>query len=248
VPDLTDLSREELLAHGQAQEVRIAELTGELEQVRGAHAELTAAHEQLRTAYDELAAKVAKLEHLLSRNSGNSSMPPSSDDGPGRTPPQGKGRATPKRAKGKQRGAPGTNLSWSDAPDDHKRRFPQGTCGCGADLAAATDLGVVDAFQQIEIPTVRAAVTQYDQHAVRCRCGKVHTAARPDGAGTGKVEYGPLCRARHKGPYAERLVMPRVGAFAVGCALIAVGVRRLSCCGRSGRPRSLILRLCPCAV
>lgn len=27
----------------------------------------------------ELADKVAKLEHLLSRNSGNSSMPPSSD-------------------------------------------------------------------------------------------------------------------------------------------------------------------------
>ena len=94
------------------------------------------------------------------------------------------------------RGRAGANLSWSDAPDDHKHRFPQGTCGCGADLAAAADLGVVDAFQQIEIPTVRAAVTQYDQHAVRCRCGKVHTAARPDGAGTGKVEYGPMLAAQ----------------------------------------------------
>ena len=195
MPDLTDLSREELIARGQAQEVRIAELTGELEQVRGAHAELTAAHEQLRTAYDELAAKVAKLEHLLSRNSGNSSMPPSLDDKPGGTPPMGKGRATPKRAKGKQKGAPGTNLSWSDAPDDHKRRFPDGVCGCGADLGDAADLGAVDAFQQIEIPAVRATVTQYDQHAVRCRCGKVHTAARPDGAGTGKVEYGPTLAA-----------------------------------------------------
>ena len=191
MPDLTDLSREELLAHGQAQEVRIAELTGELEQVRGAHAELTAAHEQLRTAYDELAAKVAKLQHLLSRNSGNSSMPPSLDDKPGGTPPTGKGRATPKRAKGKQKGAPGTNLSWSDAPNDHKDRFPHGACGCGTDLATATDLGVVDAFQQIEIPTVAATVTQYDQHAVRCGCGKVHTAARPDGAGTGTSSTGP---------------------------------------------------------
>jgi hypothetical protein len=89
VPDLTDPSREELIAHGQAQEVRVAELTGELEQVRCAHAELTVAHEQLRSAFDELALKVAKLEHLLSSNSGNSSMPASSDGGPGRTPPQG---------------------------------------------------------------------------------------------------------------------------------------------------------------
>src|SRR5664279_3608249 len=90
-------------------------------------------------------------------------MPPSSDDGPGRTPPQGKGRATSKRAKGKQKGAPGTNLSWSDAPNDHKDRFPHGACGCGTDLATATDLGVVDAFQQIEIPTVRAAVSSCRQ-------------------------------------------------------------------------------------
>jgi hypothetical protein len=202
VSDPVDLSRGELLARGRAQEARIAELAGELEQARGVHEQLraahellTAAHEQLRTAYEELAAKVARLEHLLSRNSGNSSMPPSSDDQPGRTPPKGKGRATPKRAKGKQKGAPGANLSWSDAPDDHTDRFPQGSCGCGADLAGAVDLGVVDAFQQIDIPTVRAAVTQYDQHAVRCRCGKVHTAARPEGAGTGKVEYGPVLAA-----------------------------------------------------
>lgn len=186
--DPAGLSREELLARGQVEEARIAELTAELEQARDAHA-------QLRTAYDELVVKVARLEHLLSRNSGNSSMPPSLDDKPGGTPPKGKGRATAKRAKGKQKGAPGANLSWSDAPDDRKNEFPQGACGCGVDLADAVDLGVVDAFQQIEIPQIRARVTQYDQHAVRCRCGKVHTAARPVGAGTGKVEYGPVLQA-----------------------------------------------------
>lgn len=65
--DPADLSREELLARGQAQEARIAELTGELDRVNAAHALLSVAHEQWRTAYDELAAKVAKLEHLLSR-------------------------------------------------------------------------------------------------------------------------------------------------------------------------------------
>lgn len=47
VPDLEDLSREELIALVLAQMDRI----------------------------NELAATVARLEHLLSRNSGNSSMP-----------------------------------------------------------------------------------------------------------------------------------------------------------------------------
>lgn len=39
-----------------------------------------------------------------------------------------------------------------------------------------------------------AMVTQYDQHRVRCGCGRVHTATRPEGARSGRVGYGPLCR------------------------------------------------------
>jgi hypothetical protein len=148
VPGLEDLSREELIALVLAQVDRIDDLI--------------AAKEALVTTNKELAARVAKLEHLLTRNSGNSSMPPSMDDQPGKTPPKGKDRETPKRSKGKQKGAPGANLSWSDAPDAQRDRFPQGVCECGTDLADGTDLGVVDSFQQIEIPQVAATVTQYD--------------------------------------------------------------------------------------
>ena len=36
---------------------------------------------------EALAGKLARLEHLLSRNSGNSSNPPSRDDDPGKPPP-----------------------------------------------------------------------------------------------------------------------------------------------------------------
>ena len=185
---LADLSHEALLAHALAQEVRFAA-------VMSAHEELVAAHEELKDRYDELVDKVAKLEHLLSRNSGNSSMPPSSDDQPGKTPPKGKARPAAKRGKGKQPGARGTNLSWSQVPDDKQDRFPQGACECGVDLAGAADLGVVDSFQQIEIPQVKARLTQYDQHAVLCGCGRTHTAARPEGAGTGKIAYGPVLAA-----------------------------------------------------
>src|SRR5689334_24466630 len=145
---------------------------------------------------EELAAKLARVEHLLSRNSGNSSMPPSRDDDPGRTPPAArKRRGGPQRSKGKQRGAPGANLAWVDRPDDQRDRFPQGHCECGQDLADATDLGVVDRYQQHEIPRVSVTVTQYDQHAVRCGCGAVHTAMRPEGARAGPVEYGPNLQA-----------------------------------------------------
>jgi len=141
---------------------------------------------------EELATKLARVEHLLSRNSDNSSMPPSMDDDPGRTPPVvRKRRGGPKRPKGKQPGAPGANLAWVDRPDDQRDRFPQGRCECGHDLADAADLGVLDRYQQHEIPQVSVTVTQYDQHAVRCGCGAVHNAHRPEGARTGPVGYGP---------------------------------------------------------
>ena len=150
----------------------------------------------LRAMNTELATRLARVEHLLSRNSGNSSMPPSMDGDPGRTPPAvKKRRGGPKRPKGKQPGAPGANLAWLDKPDDQQDRFPQGLCECGHDLADAADLGVVDRYQQHEIPQVTVKVTQYDQHAVRCGCAAVHTAARPLGARTGPVGYGPNLQA-----------------------------------------------------
>jgi transposase len=148
---------------------------------------------ELRKENEVLAGKLARLEHLLSRNSKNSSSPPSKDDAPGKSPPpvdtrRGEGS---KRSKGKQPGAAGANLAWTPSPDKCVDRFPEGRCECGHDLADATDLGVVDRYQQHEIPEVRVRVTQYDQHSVRCGCGKIHTAARPAGARSGLVGYGP---------------------------------------------------------
>ena len=69
--------------------------------------------------------------------------------------------------------------------------FPQGTCACGADLAAAADLGVAASHQVVDIPLEAATVTQHDRHEVACGCGRVHRAAAPAGTGApGTVTYG----------------------------------------------------------
>jgi transposase len=70
------MSREELIALVWRQDGQITTLSTQV-------ADLVEANEQLM-------AKLARLEHLLSRNSGNSSMPPSTDDDPGRSPPAAK--------------------------------------------------------------------------------------------------------------------------------------------------------------
>jgi len=145
---------------------------------------LAAENARLTGQMADLAARMERLERLASRNSGNSSMPPSADDLPGRTPPQRKSsHGDGKRKPGKQPGAPGSHLAWSEHPDDTVPHFPHGVCGCGADLTGAAHLGVAASHQQVEIPLACAQVIQHDLHAVGCMCGRVHQAEAPAGAG-----------------------------------------------------------------
>lgn len=195
-----ELSRGELIALVDEQAGVIAARDGRIVAQDAQIAAMAARMAGLLDANEALAGRLAKLEHLLSRNSKNSSSPPSRDDDLGKTPPAPVSKrrgGAPKRKRGKQPGAPGANLAWRESPDVSKDRFPEGCCGCGADLAVATDLGVVDRYQQHEIPQVTVKVIQYDQHRVRCGCGTVHTAGRPDGArsGNGNVGYGPILQA-----------------------------------------------------
>ena len=160
--------------------------------LRAENAELTAENAELRAQVTELAERVARLERLISRNSGNSSMPPSTDDLPGKKPPERKPRRGSGGRPGKQRGAPGAHLAWSDEPDKTVDVFPAGRCDCGADLAGGADLGVRYSHQVTDLPEARAETTQYDRHEVECPCGSRHVADAPPGAAgaPGTVTYG----------------------------------------------------------
>ena len=160
-------------------------------------AEQAAAIEELRADVVALAAEVRELRRRLGRNSGNSSMAPSADDLPGRTPPPAKPqRGKGGRKPGKQPGAPGSHLAWSENPDATVPHFPQGVCACGADLVGAADLGVAASHQVVDVPLETATVTQHDLHEVACRCGRVHRAPAPAGAGAaGTVTYGLVLQA-----------------------------------------------------
>jgi transposase len=151
---------------------------------------------ELEARVGELEDRLAKLERAVSRNSGNSGMPPSADDLPGKKAPEPKPKRGGKRKQGKQPGAPGAYLAWNGEPDEKKDLFPEGACSCGRDLADADDPGVTASYQVMDTPVVTAMLTQYDGHAVACACGKVRSAAAPAGAGAaGTVSYGPNVQA-----------------------------------------------------
>ena len=124
------------------------------------------------------------------------------DDQPGRTPPPGKpqrGRRG-KRNPGKQPGAPGSHLAWSENPDRTVPHFPRGACACGADLAGAADLGVAASHQEVEIPEMAAAVIQHDVHEVACRisCGWARAGAYSDEPSTAAIAMRSLSPASMK--------------------------------------------------
>src|SRR5271166_5685472 len=174
---------------------RDQEIAALREEAAGQRAHAAALQEQV----GQLREQVARLERIVSRNSGNSSMPPSGDDAPGRKPPRKQRRAAGReeaknRKRGKQPGAPGAAMSWAE-PDDTRDYYPDGACACGADLAGAADLGVARSFQQLEIPEPSAQRIQHDLHETVCGCGRHHVAARPAGVPDSPVSTGPNLRA-----------------------------------------------------
>ena len=158
-------------------------------------AEQGAAISELRADLVALASEVRDLRRRPGRDSGNSSMPPSSDDLPGRVPPErqrrGKGGG---RSRGKRPGTPGTSMTWPEPGEviDHR---PAGTCGRGADLALAEDLGAARSHQRLEVPLATARRIQHDLHEARCGRGEVRVADRPAGVPASAVSIGPDLRA-----------------------------------------------------
>jgi transposase len=103
-----------------------------------------------------LRGQLEAARRAASRNPGNSPVPPSSDDLPGRKAPAPRAKPGSGRRPGKQPGALGAHLAWPRTPDETVALFPEGSCPCGLDLTGAADLGVVASRQVTDVPLAAA--------------------------------------------------------------------------------------------
>jgi transposase len=150
----------------------------------------------LRAENAELAGRLARLERARSRNSGNSSLPPSTDDVlPGRPAPRRRGAGAARRSRGKQPGAQDRWLPWVADPGETVGHRPAGRCACGADLAAAEDVRVERSHQVHDLPEVAVKVTQHNVWRVRCGCGQEHVGTLPPEVPAAPSSYGPGLKA-----------------------------------------------------
>jgi hypothetical protein len=104
-------------------------------------------------------------------------MPPSSDDLSGRAKPAARRAKNLGRKRGKQKGAAGNALPWVAVPDETVPHRPQGHCGCGADLAAARDVGIERSHQVHDLPEVHITVLQHEVYRVRGPSNTILTAS-----------------------------------------------------------------------
>src|SRR5690606_27157168 len=149
-------------------------------------------NEELAAANERLTARVAELERRLGRNSGNSSMPPSSDTF-GR--PEKKVRAKSGRKRGRQPGAGGSGLSMTEKPDTTEDHVPAARGDCGEALDKNDSIGF-ERRQVRDIPLSTVTVTEHRAHRCRCACGAVTAEPMPGQIAGSPSSHGPNLRAR----------------------------------------------------
>ncbi|MGW2588643.1 DUF6444 domain-containing protein [Streptomyces virginiae] len=148
-------------------------------------------NEELASANERLTARVAELERRLGRNSGNSSVPPSSDafGRPGKKP-----QARSGRGRGRQSGAGGSGLAMVEASDVTEDHVPVARTGCGNALSEGDSIGF-ERRQVRDVPLSTVEGTGHRARRCRCGCGTVGSAPMPEGVAGSPSSYGPDLRA-----------------------------------------------------
>ena len=150
-------------------------------------AEQAAENAVLREQLAVLQAQVEDLAAQVRANSRNSSKPPSSDGLAKPAPKSLRGKSG--RKPGRPKGQPGATMPLSEHPGKVVRHRPAKCGGCGKSLKRAEVTGV-ERRQVIDIPPVKAEVTEHRLLTLKCSCGGETKAVAPDGA-PAPVQYGP---------------------------------------------------------
>jgi transposase len=153
---------------------------------------LTQQVSSLTRQVDSLTVEVKTLKEKLSKNSHNSSKPPSSD---GYSKPAPKSlRKKSGKPSGGQRGHKGQTLRMVVTPDIVEKYEVTSCTHCCADLSHAPIIDV-ERRQIFDLPPIELQVTEHQAQIKQCTtCGKSSKATFPDNIGKG-AQYGTKIQA-----------------------------------------------------
>lgn len=139
---------------------------------------------------NELEQEVARLKAQLSKDSHNSSKPPSSDFN--KPAPKSLRKKSGKKSGG-QNGHKGFTLNQVENPDKKIKHRLKGRCSCGRSLSMAELIDYIKR-QVFDLPPIKIEVTEHLAEIKKCACGRVHTAEFPEGV-EAPTQYGKRVRA-----------------------------------------------------
>jgi transposase len=204
------------------QQRTIESLSEEIDRLRSQVARLKQELRETRSDNHRLLQRNAELEAFVSKDSHNSSRPPSTD------PPWRKRTKSLRRPSGKlpggQAGHRGHTLRLTQRPQRVVTHRPARCRHCSSPLREGRSTGV-ERRQVVDLMPVRLRVTEHRAEVIRCpACGQRTKASFPEGVRAG-VQYGPgvLARALYLHdyqllPYARTVEVMRE---LFGCALSA---------------------------
>jgi transposase len=148
----------------------------------------------LRQENAGLTQEVADLRRQLSKDSNNSSKPPSSDGLGKKLRIAGSLRGTSGKKSGGQVGHKGDTLRRVDTPDIIKRHSATSCTHCQAKLTSAMETGI-EKRQVFDLPEPRLDVTEHQAYIYTCRrCHNTTRAAFPEDVSS-PVQYGLRVKA-----------------------------------------------------
>lgn len=175
-------------------------------------AEIRAAYEQgveavislFEQTFLDLQERLQQVEDRISKNSGNSSKPPSTD-GYEKPAPKSRRKRSGKKSGG-QVGHAGHTLEMVTPPDEVVVH-PVGHCAHCEKSLKHTSVNGVEKRQVLDVPEIRLLVTEHQAEVKACpSCHKVTRAAFPEGV-TQAVQYGPRLKA-HMTYFHEYQLLP----------------------------------------
>jgi len=150
-----------------------------------------AENEELRAVVATLKLQIAKLESELARyrtpkNSGNSSLPPSSDFAP---PKRNQSlREKSDKLPGGQEGHQGHTLQMKELPDNVVKHAPCTCDKCGRDLSDIPE-SFIEKRQVVDIPSIQVIYTEHQVYKKVCRCGHITQGSFPKEV-IAPIQYG----------------------------------------------------------
>ena len=135
----------------------------------------------------ELKSRIKELEDQISKNSRNSSKPPSTDEFD-KPSPKSLREKTGRKAGG-QKGHKGNNLKMVESPDvevPHKVEI----CACCQKSLRRQKADAIERRQVFDLPPLELIITEHQAEVKHCSCGHVNRADFPAHA-PHYVQYGP---------------------------------------------------------